>query len=125
MLEGQHFTAFTDHKLLVFVIAKTTDPCSARQQRHLAFISEFTTDIQHFPGKDNVVSDCLSRSTVNTVSFVIYYTTMAATQLDDEAVQAYPTAITDLQLKNMHVYPNGPELLCDTENSIKAQLVSL
>ena len=31
LLEGRHFTAFTDHRPLVFAKAKTTDPCSAIQ----------------------------------------------------------------------------------------------
>jgi len=33
----------------------------ARQQRHLAYISEFTTDLRHTPGSENVVADTLSR----------------------------------------------------------------
>ena len=61
MLEGRIFTVYTDHKPLVHAMLKETEPWSARQQRHLSFISEFTTDIQHIPGKDNVVADCLSR----------------------------------------------------------------
>ena len=38
-----------------------------RYSRHLATISEFTTDIQHVSGKDNVVPDALSRAAINTV----------------------------------------------------------
>ena len=93
------------YKPLVFVMVTTTDPCSARQQRHLAFISEFTTDIQHLPDNDNVVADCVSRFTVNTLTLGIDYTAMAATQIDYEDVQAYPNTITNLQLNNMTVYP--------------------
>ena len=40
---------------------KKTELKSGRQTRHLATISEFTTDIQHIDGKDNVVADTLSR----------------------------------------------------------------
>jgi hypothetical protein len=36
-------------------------PWSARQQRHLSYIAEFTSDIQHVPGAANVVADTLSR----------------------------------------------------------------
>ena len=93
-------------------MVKTTDRCSARQRRHLAFISEFTTYIQCLPGKDNVVADCLLCSTLNTVSLGIDYTAMADGQIEDEDVQAYATAITNLQLKNMSVFPNVHELLC-------------
>ena len=104
-------------------MVKTTDPCSARQQRHLAFFSDFTTDIQHLLGKDNVVADCLSRSTVNTVSLGIDCTAMAAAQIEDEDVQAYPTAITNLQLNNIPVYPNGPELLWDISAGLPCPVV--
>jgi hypothetical protein len=33
----------------------------ARQQRQLSFIAEFTSDIRHTPGQENVVADALSR----------------------------------------------------------------
>ena len=46
-LEGRKFVAYTDHKPLTFSIAKISDSWSSLQQRHLAYISEFTTDIRH------------------------------------------------------------------------------
>ena len=33
----------------------------ARQGRHLAYVAEFTSDLRHLAGADNVVADCLSR----------------------------------------------------------------
>ncbi|GFO32936.1 Pol polyprotein [Plakobranchus ocellatus] len=57
-LEGRPFTAYTDHKPLVGAISKLSDPWTARQQRHLAFISEYSTDIRHVSGKSNVVQTC-------------------------------------------------------------------
>lgn len=45
--EGQIFTDFFDHKSLTFATSKVSEPWSACQQRHLAYISEFTTYIQH------------------------------------------------------------------------------
>ncbi|KAK3729078.1 hypothetical protein RRG08_005451 [Elysia crispata] len=65
-LEGRSFTMFTDHKPLVGAMSKASDLWTARQQRHLAHISEFSTDIRHISGKDNVVADCLSRNTTGT-----------------------------------------------------------
>ncbi|TWW56015.1 putative RNA-directed DNA polymerase from transposon X-element [Takifugu flavidus] len=47
LLEGRSFTAFVYHKPLTFAMAKTAEPWSARQQRHLSYISEFTKDIKH------------------------------------------------------------------------------
>jgi hypothetical protein len=60
-LEGRPFTLFTDHKPLVAAISKNKTPFSSRQQRHLSFLSEFTTNFVHLPGKENIVADCLSR----------------------------------------------------------------
>jgi hypothetical protein len=61
MLEGRQFTLFTDHKPLTTAIRRTTEPWTAKQCRQLAYIAEFTSDIQHIAGTDNVVADTLSR----------------------------------------------------------------
>ena len=60
-LEGEHFTVFTDHRLLTTVIHSQNPTWSSRQHRHFAEISEITTDLQHISGKNNVVADALSR----------------------------------------------------------------
>jgi hypothetical protein len=41
----------TDHKPLVTSLFRTTPLWSARQQRQLSFIAEFTSDIRHTPGQ--------------------------------------------------------------------------
>ena len=61
MLEGRQFAIFTDHRPLVAAITRVSPPWSTRQQRHLSFISEFSTDMRYLPGSDNVVADSLSR----------------------------------------------------------------
>ncbi len=61
LLEGRQFQLLTDHKPLVAAMTRVSPPQSARQQRHLAYISEFTTDLRHTPGPENVVADALSR----------------------------------------------------------------
>jgi hypothetical protein len=61
LLEGRQFKLLTDHKPLVAAMTRVSPPQSARQQRHLAYISEFTTDLRHTPGTENVVADALSR----------------------------------------------------------------
>jgi RNase H-like domain found in reverse transcriptase/Reverse transcriptase (RNA-dependent DNA polymerase) len=60
-LEGQEFYVLTDHKPLVFALHRLTDAWTARQQRHLSFVAEYTSDVRHVPGKDNVVADALLR----------------------------------------------------------------
>jgi len=51
----------TDHKPLTFAIQQQGDAWSARQQRHLSYVAEYTTDIRHVAGSLNVVADALSR----------------------------------------------------------------
>ena len=60
-LEGRAFHVLTDHLPLVSALARVSPPWSARQQRQLAYISEFTSDLRHTPGAGNVVADSLSR----------------------------------------------------------------
>jgi hypothetical protein len=47
LLEGRKFLIITDHKPLVSAMERTTPPWSARQQRHLSFLAEFTLSIRH------------------------------------------------------------------------------
>jgi hypothetical protein len=61
LLEGRPFTLYTDHKPLVGSLSRTTEPWSARQQRHLSYLAEFAATIEHVSGVDNVVADALSR----------------------------------------------------------------
>ncbi len=58
--EGRTFQLWTDHKPLVTVISRVSAPISPRQQRHLAFISEFNVQILYLPGLKNVIADFLS-----------------------------------------------------------------
>ena len=60
MLEGREFTIFNDHKPLTHALFRTSPPWSACQQRHLAYLAEFTSSVVHIPGKENVVADALS-----------------------------------------------------------------
>lgn len=114
-LEGREFVAYTDHKPLTFAFAKVADPWSPRQQRHLAYVSEFTTDVRHIAGKDNLVADALSRPAVNTIStqLAIDYTSMARDQSEDNEVQNCRTADTSLNLQEVPFGPNKTILLCD------------
>ena len=61
LLGGRSFTLFTDHKPLTFAMFKVSPPWSARQQGHLSYLSEFTSDLVHLPSLQNVVADALSR----------------------------------------------------------------
>ena len=101
-LEGRCFTLFTDHKPLTFAISKISDPWSPRQQRHLAYVSEFTTDVRHIEGKSNTVADTLSRGEISAISSPqpgVDYKAMAAAQRTDASITAVPTATTGLVIR--------------------------
>ncbi len=55
-LEGRPFQLWTDHKPLIFALNRVSPPTSGRQQRHLAFISEYTNQLVYIPGTSNVVA---------------------------------------------------------------------
>lgn len=110
-LEGRLFSAFTDHKPLVSAISKISDPWSSRQQRHLAYISEFTTDIRHIAGKNNSAADALSRCTVSPVVNHlpgVDFVALAEAQATDRSIYTG----SSLQLAHVPFAPNI-ELLCD------------
>lgn len=112
-LEARVFTLFTDHKPLTFAMAKTADPWSARQQRHLAFISEFTTDIQHISGKNNPVADALSRCCVTSVNDAIDYEALASSQREMEDSILHQTANSRLCLQSVPIEGSKSTLVCD------------
>ncbi len=60
-LEGRPFQLWTDHKPLIFALHRVSPPTSGCQQRHLAFISEYTNQLKYLPGTSNMVADALSR----------------------------------------------------------------
>jgi len=59
-LEGRSFIIYTDHKPLTTALTSKTEK-SPRQNRHLDFISQFSSDIRYIKGDSNIVADTLSR----------------------------------------------------------------
>jgi hypothetical protein len=60
MLEGRPFRIYTDHKPLTYALSRSSEPWTARQCRRLSYVAEFSSDIRHINGKDNLVADTLS-----------------------------------------------------------------
>ena len=125
-LEGQEFTVFTDHNPIVSAMKKKTELKSGRQTRHLATISEFTTDIQHIDGKDVEQEDTMPSfmfDTVNTVQPGLYYQAMSLAQQSDPDVQAYRTAIKSLRLEDVPFSSGSFTLLCDVSTGTPRPVV--
>ena len=116
LLEGRPFVAFTDHKPLTFAFAKTTDLWSSRQQCHLEYIPEFTTDVRYIEGKQNKVKDALLRTILNSLNATLppinYLEKIAKAQSQDMEVKAYRRAITGLKLQDIAPGTSNITLLC-------------
>lgn len=102
-LEGREFTIFTDHKPLTFAFNQKNEKASPRQMRHLQYISQFSTDIQHISGKENIVADTLSR--VNEVE-IINYEEIARKQQQDEELEKLKTENQNLTFKQYPLSSN-------------------
>ena len=114
ILFGCPFTIFTDHNPLVGGMSQVSDLWTARQQQHLAHVSEFSTDMRLISGKANIVADCLSRTVpINNVVLSIDYEAMAKEQAQNAEVHTFHTAVTGLKVVSILCHNTGPDLLCD------------
>jgi hypothetical protein len=94
MLEARHFIIFTDHKPITYAFQQKRDKCSPGQFNHIDFISQFTTDVRHISGQDNIVADALSR--VEAITAAPSHDTLAASQERDAELQALLASDTAL-----------------------------
>jgi hypothetical protein len=97
MLEARHFTIFIDHMLITYSLQQKPDKCSPRQFNHLDFVAQFTTDIRHITGQDNVVPYALFR--VECVTGPPSYKALAASRAPTSSEHSWGST-TALQLEN-------------------------
>jgi hypothetical protein len=114
MLEAQNFTILTDHKPLTFALRQKRDKCSPRKFNHLDFNSQFTTDIRHISGQDNIVADALSR--VEVIAAPVTHDALAVAQTDDDELRTLLVSSATLQLKKILIPVTAVELYCDTSS---------
>ena len=111
---------------MVCAISKASDPWSPRQQRQLAYISEFTTDIRHIDGKNNTVADTLSRAGISAITSPqpgVDYKAMAAAQRADNGITAARTAVTSLVTCDIPLDSTGETICCDISTGRARPLV--
>jgi len=128
LLEGRVFHVLTDHKPLTFALHRQSDAWSARQQRHLAYVAEFTSDVRHVPGKENVVADALSRpaavvapsSSPSSQAVVQDWPALARAQSSCVETQELAGS-TSLQVEYVQVA--GASVLCDVSTGVLRPLV--
>lgn len=121
MLEATHFTIYTDHKPLCFAFCERKSNCTPRQYRHLDFISQFTTDIQHISGANNVVADTLSR--INELQIPVDLEEMAKLQATDPELAEYLTGESSLRLIKTNVPGSRIQLYCDVSAAVTRPFV--
>jgi hypothetical protein len=110
MLEARHFI-FTEHKAIGYAFQHNRNKCSLRQFNHLDFVAQFTTDIRHISGQDNVVAYDLSR-----VEFVIAppsYDALATSQDSNDELQTLLGSTTALPLEKLPIPGNTVSIYCD------------
>nr|VZI07627.1 unnamed protein product [Spirometra erinaceieuropaei] len=113
-LEGREFVVLTDHKPLVFALRASPDRYSPREIRHLNFISQFSCDIQHVHGKENVVADALSRIEMASITTdAIDFTLMAEAQRSDDELSQYRHENSSLRLQDVPLPTGTGTITCD------------
>jgi cleavage and polyadenylation specificity factor subunit 1 len=111
MLEARHFIIFTDHKPITYAFQQKRDKCSPRQFNHLDYIAQFTTDVRHISGQDNVVADALSR--VEAITAAPSHDALAASQESDDELQALLVSDTALRLERQEIPGTAVSIYCD------------
>uniref|UniRef100_A0A0A9YYQ8 RNA-directed DNA polymerase n=1 Tax=Lygus hesperus TaxID=30085 RepID=A0A0A9YYQ8_LYGHE len=119
-LEGRVFTILTDHKPLIYAFNQKLDRATPRQARQLAYIGQYSTDIQHVSGTDNVVADCLSR--IDSID-VLDYNKLALERREEEL----PTAELSCTLTWKRVTMPGVDqpVFCDVSTGFVRPFVPL
>lgn len=124
-LEGRSFVLFSDHKPLSFAFQQRPEKCSPRQQRHLEYIGQFTTDIRYLPGDENVVADALSR--ISSVDFPnkVDYQMLANKQLMDPELEVLRGPESNLVFKDIVLPGTDCKVACDVSTEVVRPYIPL
>ncbi len=105
----------------MYAIHTLSSKHSPRQARHLDFIAQFTSDIRHVKGNNNVPADALSRVEANAVLSdsppVIDFRAMAAAQESDPDVLQMRCS-SSLTFASMPLAVSDLTILCDTVTGV-------
>ena len=117
LLEAQDFTLLTDHKPLIHALASPSQRHSPREARHLDFILQYTSKARHITGKENVVADALSRTSLNALipaSSPVDLAAISKLQKSDIELQAlFQDGASSLQLKELPLVGDTATIICD------------
>ena len=125
LLEGRDFTIFTDHKPLVYALKFPTDRHSPREANHLDFISQFTTDIRHLSGSENVEADTLSRFCINNLNVEPFSMKEMALQQRNLLPNNELGPGASLQLRKVRVPGSSMDIWCDVSQRLLRPFVPM
>ena len=115
LLEGRHFTIYTDHKPLTYALNSKPDRHSPREIRQLDFVSQYTSDIRHISGKDNTAADALSRCHIGALHSdkpFIDFKVIADAQGADEELDSL-RQLPSLSFKRVPLPTSDGQIWCD------------
>lgn len=111
ILEAQHVRIYTDHKPLIYAFSQRREKLPPVQLNQLSFISQFTTDIVHVQGKDNLVADAFSR--VEAIHLQDDFVALAKEQADDEELREMQSS-SSLKLVKFNIPGTNISIFCDS-----------
>lgn len=126
LLEGRKFIIFTDHKPLTFAFKQTPEKASPRQLRHLDLIGQFSTDIRHIAGKDNIVADLLSRiEAIENTASVSSEDIFTAQTADDELkrILSDTSEAISLLLQKTNIPGSNKYLWCNERDGLQRPFI--
>ena len=111
-----------------FALLTASDKYTPRQIRHLDYVAQFTTDIRHVAGLNNLVADALSRNAVYTLHSsqppTIDLQVLADAQTEDPEVHALQSSsTTSLCLTPLPLPGSTSTIICDTSTGMPCPLV--
>ncbi|TNN10001.1 Pol polyprotein [Schistosoma japonicum] len=100
----------------------SSDKCSPRESRHLNYISEFSTDIRHISGANNVVADVLSR--IHFLNRIQGINLVELARFQNEDIDFHhELAATTLQLQTKTIRNGRNILICDSSTGTTCPIV--
>lgn len=112
-IEGKQVLLLTDHKPLCGAFSSLNPAKSDRQQRQLAILTEYISDIGHTKGDQNVIADCLLRPTLAVIVDMCDLPAIAAIQLKDPELKEFP------ELKKFKFSTgNNNSIYCDNSTGV-------
>ena len=111
LIEGRQVLLLIDCKPLCSAFYSLIPAKLDRQQRRLAILTEFISDIEHVKGSQNIVADCLSRPTLVVQIDACDLPVLAEAQTSDTEIQSFQ------DLKRFTIPGDNQFIWCDLSTS--------